>query len=253
VLKAEIGRALTQTNINNSAAALEILTGLRARIERCSSVGLRSSHAYAMAATLNDLRRFREALPFAAKSVELATSHYGPDSQLTLECTTLHATTLASLGQVREARAKLSPILKHQTRVLGPEHPSTRETRQRIATLDRMSATPPRTILLLRIALVAVVSPRRSFVLLCMLCRILMPSLRTSAVLSVFVSGRLFFVSDRPHLHLSVLLCATSFVTPVFLYCGGRSSSSRAFVLRCFLFVFVLLATIAQLWRRVAV
>jgi len=136
VLTVEIGRA-SVVNRTNPAAALEILTALQARIGRCESAYVRSAFAYGMALVLRCLGRSREARPFAAESVELARSVDGPESSTALTSGRLHALVLADVGRVQEARAELSAVLAAQTRVLGADHPNSRDTK---AALDRVSA-----------------------------------------------------------------------------------------------------------------
>mmetsp|Transcript_24769 Transcript_24769/g.98313 ORF Transcript_24769/g.98313 Transcript_24769/m.98313 type:complete len:213 (-) Transcript_24769:1060-1698(-) len=134
-LVTEVSRA-DGLRVTNPTAALEMLTGgLGARVGRSGNDALRSMHAGAMSCTLRDLGRSREASPFAAESVELATSHHGPESSMTLNCGSLYAVLLADVGRVREGRAELERVLATQTRILGAEHPKSRHTK---AALDAL-------------------------------------------------------------------------------------------------------------------
>jgi len=137
ILGTELLRALHLIRANNPTAALETLTGLRASIGRCQDLGFRAMYAHATACALSNLGRAREALPVAAESVELATSHHGPESSMTLNCGSLYAVLLADVGRVREGRAELERVLATQTRVFGAAYPATRETK---AALDRVAA-----------------------------------------------------------------------------------------------------------------
>jgi len=128
VLLNEITRAYNR-NRQNPAALFEALHGLRARVARCGHGGVRATHAHALAYTLRDLGRPQEALACAAESVELATSDVGAESPLAFISAVEFARVLASVGRVQEARAELSRVLATQTRVLGADHDSTRETR----------------------------------------------------------------------------------------------------------------------------
>jgi len=122
----------------NPAAAVDILMGLRARIWRCGHVCIRAAYALSTGCILHKLGRFREALAFAAESVELTALWDGPESSDTLAARCLHGKVLADLVRVQEGRTELSRVLAAQTRVLGADHYNTRKT---TAILNRMLAT----------------------------------------------------------------------------------------------------------------
>jgi len=135
VLVSEIMRANSLFSVTNPDVALEILTGMRTKIERYKNdpniyPDLRAPYVEVMSGTLDKLRRFEEALLFANEAVELATAYCGLESATALRCRASQAELLIEVGRVDEGKAILSQVLATQTRILGANHADTRYTKR---------------------------------------------------------------------------------------------------------------------------
>jgi len=126
VLVAEINKAASTSNPD---AALEILTRLGPRMAECTVRDIRVIYADVMACVLAILGRLDEALCYAAEAVEIATAHYGPESEVTLRNMRQHAMLIIRVGRLDEGSAKLARLLATETRVLGADHRQTRATK----------------------------------------------------------------------------------------------------------------------------
>eukprot|EP00632_Arachnochrysis_sp_CCMP2950_P013153 CAMPEP_0185703156 /NCGR_PEP_ID=MMETSP1164-20130828/13800_1 /TAXON_ID=1104430 /ORGANISM="Chrysoreinhardia sp, Strain CCMP2950" /LENGTH=567 /DNA_ID=CAMNT_0028370427 /DNA_START=55 /DNA_END=1758 /DNA_ORIENTATION=+ len=135
-LTREIERARVRAETDRSSEAIDMLIALRPRIERCDAVGLRGIYAECLRASLANVGRYEEALPVAVEAVQHAIAFAGPESEVALAYAERHAKVLTHLGLWGEAKAMLPGILATQARVLGADHPDTRETQKLIDYID---------------------------------------------------------------------------------------------------------------------
>jgi len=106
IVQSEFVWAGALNNARRPRDALEILTRVRPRMELWDAF-LRTEYNKVMAVTLFDLGRFDEALPSAAKAVELSGSVSGPQSPETLDSLFVQAQVLAETGRFEAAKATL--------------------------------------------------------------------------------------------------------------------------------------------------
>jgi len=113
----------------------EMLDGLRERMQRCDDASVRSRFESALAVALTNKGRVEEALPFAARGAKLAVVAHGPESMSALGSLGRYAGLLFFTGRADESRSLLTRLLATKTRVLGADHPDTKNTK---ATIDRL-------------------------------------------------------------------------------------------------------------------
>jgi len=128
ILPSAIARANALLQAGRPRDALEILTPLRRKVALCDA-DIRGTYSKNMSGALVNLGRVSEALAFAAEAVDLASEFYGPQSQTTLVAMSLQGQLFLRVGRVHEAKETLGRVLATSTRVFGPDHELTRNTR----------------------------------------------------------------------------------------------------------------------------
>ena len=82
-----------------------------------------------LASVLIDLDRCHEAHKAAVELVPYNKAKFGLEHPRTLEALKTYAITCAMLDRLEEAKTKFEDVLTGETRVLGPDHPWTQDTR----------------------------------------------------------------------------------------------------------------------------
>ncbi|MEU9145970.1 tetratricopeptide repeat protein [Streptomyces sp. NPDC048349] len=114
------------------------LEGAPALVRQCIDA-MGPDHTITMGAELNHANalfyagRPADALPLARRAFAAAEARYGPDYQITLASRSLFALTLAGVGAFPEAIEQMETVLEKRTRVLGPDHPWTRDAGANLA------------------------------------------------------------------------------------------------------------------------
>jgi len=142
LLQAQISRAGALSNMGRPRDAFEILTRLQPMMveEPGVRVARHADYNKVITATLVNVGRAEDALPVAARAVELSTIANGPQSREALDGMCVQAQLFAAVGRVQEAKAMLGHVLAARTRLLGPLHEMTRKTQDALRRIEARTA-----------------------------------------------------------------------------------------------------------------